>query len=82
MTDFLTLPKLELLPKAQDRSHVVKLDRNLARLVHERVQDEHPGLRVSKRWAMEYALMQWLGVDSAAPPSVSQQWQVVLDDYC
>jgi hypothetical protein len=45
--------------------------------VHERVQSQHPALQVSKRWAMEYALMEWLGVDSAVPP---QPWQVVVHD--
>jgi hypothetical protein len=77
MTDLLTLPKLDLLPKKQPTSHVVKLDKNLARVVHERVQALHPSLQVSKRWAMEYALMAWLGVDAAVPP---QPWQVVVHD--
>ena len=79
MTDLLTLPKLGLVP-AKQTAHVVKLDKNLARLVHERVQIQHPALQISKRWAMEYALMQWLGVDSSEPPSMPQPWQVVLHD--
>ena len=79
MTDLLTLPKLTLTPRRVQATHVVKLDRNLGRVVHERVQEEHPSLRVSKRWALEYALLQWLGVnDSEAVPDAP--WEVVLDD--
>lgn len=79
MTDLLTLPKLTLTPRRAQTTHVVKLDRNLGRVVHERVQKEHPSLRVSKRWALEYALLQWLGVnDREAVPDAP--WEVVLDD--
>jgi len=84
MKDLLALPKLTLMPKKQDTNHVVKLDRNLARVVHERVQDEHPGLQVSKRWAMEFALLQWLGVEALEGVSENrspQPWQVVIDEH-
>lgn len=84
MTDLLALPRLALLPKKQETAHVVKLDRNLARLVHERVQAQHPSLQVSKRWAMEFALLQWLGVDAVEPalkqPS-AQRLGVVLHEF-
>ena len=63
---------------------MVKLDRNLARVVHERVQGQHPGLQVSKRWAMEFALLQWLGVEALEGVSESrspQPWQVVIDEH-
>ena len=80
MTDLLTLPKLTLLPRKTQTTHVVKLDKNLGRVVHERVQEEHPGLRVSKRWALEYALLQWLDNEEAEPPSMPPTWQVVVDD--
>lgn len=85
MTDLLALPRLVLLPKKQQTAHVVKLDRNLARLVHERVQGQHPALHVSKRWAMEYALLQWLGVDALESPLADTSMlrrQVVVDDFC
>lgn len=80
MTDLLTLPKLTLLPRKTQTTHVVKLDKNLGRVVHERVQEEHPGLRVSKRWALEYALLQWLGAEEANPPAMPPTWQVVVHD--
>ena len=84
MTDLLALPKLTLTPKKQETNHVVKLDRNLARVVHERVQGQHPGLQVSKRWAMEFALLQWLGIEALEGVSEScspQPWQVVIDEH-
>jgi len=80
MTDLLALPKLTLLPRKPDTTHVVKLDKNLGRVVHERVQEEHPSLRVSKRWALEYALLQWLGVGEGEAPSMPPAWQVVVHD--
>ena len=80
MTDLLTLPKLTLTPRRAQTTHVVKLDKNLGRVVHERVQEQHPGLRVSKRWALEYALLQWLGTEEAEPPSMPPTWQVVVHD--
>ena len=80
MTDLLTLPKLTLLPRKPDTTHVVKLDKNLGRVVHERVQEEHPSLRVSKRWALEYALLQWLDAEEAELPDEPQPWQVVVHD--
>jgi len=76
----LTLPKLSLLPRKTQTTHVVKLDKNLGRVVHERVQEQHPGLRVSKRWALEYALLQWLGAEEAEPPSMPPTLQVVVHD--
>ena len=80
MTDLLTLPRLTLTPRRAETTHVVKLDKNLGRVVHERVQEEHPSLRVSKRWALEYALLQWLGVDESEPPSMPPAWQLVVHD--
>ena len=80
MTDLLTLPRITLTPRRAETTHVVKLDKNLGRVVHERVQEEHPSLRVSKRWALEYALLQWLGVDESEPPSMPPAWQVVVHD--
>jgi len=80
MTDLLTLPKLTLTPRRAETTHVVKLDKNLGRVVHERVQEEHPSLRVSKRWALEYALLQWLGVEEGEAPSMPPTWQVVVHD--
>ncbi len=80
MTDLLTLPKLTLLPRKPDTTHVVKLDKNLGRVVHDRVQEQHPSLRVSKRWALEYALLQWLGVEEAELPAEPPSWQVVVHD--
>lgn len=45
---------------------------------------QHPSLQVSKRWAMEYALLQWLGVDAVEPalkhPS-AQPLGVVLHEF-
>ena len=80
MTDLLTLPKLTLTPRRAETTHVVKLDQNLGRVVHERVQEEHPSLRVSKRWALEYALLQWLGVNESEAGLNAPGWQVVVDD--
>ena len=80
MTDLLTLPRITLTPRRAETTHVVKLDKNLGRVVHERVQEEHPSLRVSKRWALEYALLQWLGVDESEPPSMPPAWQLVVHD--
>jgi hypothetical protein len=82
MSDLLALPKLTLLPRKPDTTHVVKLDKNLGRVVHERVQEQHPSLRVSKRWALEYALLQWLGVEEAELPDEPRSWQVVVHDNC
>ena len=79
MTDLLTLPKLTLLPHKRETTHVVKLDKNLGRVVHERVQGQHPSLRVSKRWALEYALLQWLGVNDGEDVPEAP-WQVVVHD--
>ncbi len=79
MTDLLTLPKLTLTPKRPETTHVVKLDKSLGRVVHERVQEQHPSLRVSKRWALEYALLQWLGVNDGEDVPEAP-WQVVLHD--
>jgi len=80
MTDLLTLPKLTLTPRRAETTHVVKLDKNLGRVVHERVQEEHPSLRVSKRWALEYALLQWLGVEEGEAPSMPPARQVIVHD--
>lgn len=80
MTDLLTLPKLTLTPRRPETTHVVKLDKNLGRVVHERVQEEHPSLRVSKRWALEYALLQWLGVNDGEDVPEAP-WEVVLDEH-
>jgi hypothetical protein len=37
-----------------------RIDRNLVRLVHNAVSLQHQRLRVGKRFALEFALTQWL----------------------
>jgi len=37
-----------------------RIDRNLVRLVHDSVSLQHPKLKVGKRFALEFALTQWL----------------------
>ena len=37
-----------------------RIDRNLVRLVHDAVSLQHSKLKVGKRFALEFALTQWL----------------------
>lgn len=61
MTNLLTIRRLPVLGfQRSPQECKQRLDANLARMVQEQVQRRHPGLRVGKRFALEWVLLQWL----------------------
>ena len=58
--NMLTVRKLPIWQTPASENLKYRIDRSLVRLVHDAICLQNPRLKIGKRFAIEYALTQWL----------------------